>query len=44
MMKGERSVVHGLINKARVMVSGVVSEAMTAEMHRKQAEPGSAER
>jgi short-subunit dehydrogenase len=44
MMKGERSVVHGLMNKARVMASGMVSEAVTAEMHRKQAEPGSAER
>jgi uncharacterized protein len=39
MNKGEASVVHGLMNKAQVLASGVMSEAMTAEMHRKQAEP-----
>lgn len=43
MKKGEHSVVHGLKNKAQVLASGVMSEAMTAEMHRKQAEPGSGE-
>jgi uncharacterized protein len=39
MNKGEASVVHGLMNKAQVFASGVMSEAMTAEMHRKHAEP-----
>ena len=43
MNEGEASVVHGLKNKAQVLASGVMSEAMTAEMHRKQAEPGSGE-
>ena len=43
MMKGEAAVVHGLMNKAQVLASGVLSEATTAEMHRKQAEPGTAE-
>lgn len=42
MLKGEHAVVDGLMNKAQVLGSGVMSEAMTAEMHRKQAEPGSA--
>jgi uncharacterized protein len=41
MLKGEHAVVDGLMNKAQVLASGVMSEAMTAEMHRKQAEPGS---
>lgn len=41
MKNGEHSVVHGLKNKAQVLASGVLSEAQTAEMHRKQAEPGS---
>lgn len=44
MKDGEHSVVHGLKNKAQVLASGVMSEAMTAEMHRKQAEPGSGDR
>ncbi|MCA1654239.1 MAG: SDR family NAD(P)-dependent oxidoreductase [Sphingomicrobium sp.] len=43
MLKGEHSVVHGLKNKAQVLASGVLSEATTAAMHRKQAEPGSGE-
>lgn len=38
---GEHAVVHGLKNKAQVLASGVLSEATTAEMHRKLAEPGS---
>lgn len=41
MKNGEHSVVYGLKNKAQVLASGVLSEATTAEMHRKQAEPGS---
>lgn len=44
MLNGEHSVVHGLKNKAQVLASGVLSEAATAEMHRKQAEPGSGDR
>lgn len=44
MKHGEHSAVHGLKNKAQVLVSGVMSEAATAEMHRKQAEPGSGNR
>ena len=43
MKAGEHAVVHGLKNKAQVLASGVLSEATTAEMHRKQAEPGSGE-
>lgn len=41
MKDGEHAVVHGLKNKAQVLASGILSEATTAEMHRKQAEPGS---
>ncbi|WP_432769999.1 MAG: SDR family NAD(P)-dependent oxidoreductase [Sphingopyxis sp.] len=41
MKNGEHSVVHGLKNKVQVLASGILSEATTAEMHRKQAEPGS---
>ena len=41
LLAGEHAVVHGLKNKAQVLVSGVLSEAATAEMHRKLAEPGS---
>ena len=43
MLDGERSVVHGLKNKAQVLAAGVVPESITAAQHRKQAEPGSAE-
>jgi short-subunit dehydrogenase len=43
MMKGQSSVVHGLMNKAQVLASGVLPESVTAEMHRKQAAPGTAE-
>jgi len=41
MKDGDHAVVHGMKNKAQVLASGVLSEATTAEMHRKQAEPGS---
>ena len=41
MLKGERSVVHGLKNKAQVLAAGVVPESVTAAKHRAQAEPGS---
>lgn len=41
LLAGEHSVVHGFKNKAQVLASSVLSEATTAEMHRKLAEPGS---
>ncbi len=41
MMKGEHEVVHGMINQAQVLAAGVLPESVTAEMHRKLAEPGS---
>ena len=41
MLKGEQSVVDGLMNKAQVLAAGVLPESVTAAMHRKQAEPGS---
>ncbi|WP_324806347.1 SDR family NAD(P)-dependent oxidoreductase [Sphingomonas sp. LY29] len=40
-LKGEHAVVDGAMNKAQVIASGVLPESVTAEMHRKQAEPGS---
>jgi uncharacterized protein len=43
MMKGERSVIHGLHNKLQVATATVVGGGVAAEMHRKQAEPGTAE-
>jgi short-subunit dehydrogenase len=42
MMKGQGSVVHGLMNKAQVLASGVLPESATAVLHRQQAEPGTA--
>jgi short-subunit dehydrogenase len=42
MMKGEESVIHGMKNRLCVAVAGVAPEGMLAELHRKQAEPGSA--
>ncbi|WP_114953158.1 SDR family NAD(P)-dependent oxidoreductase [Sphingosinicella terrae] len=44
MMRGERSVVHGLMNKMQVATAKVVGGGAAAEMHRKQAEPGTAEK
>lgn len=41
MLAGERSVVHGLANKAQVASAKVLGGGVAAEMHRKQAEPGS---
>jgi short-subunit dehydrogenase len=41
MLDGEHAVVDGWMNKAQVLASGVLPESVTAEMHRKQAEPGS---
>ena len=43
MLKGERSVVHGLMNKATVLAAGLAPESLTARKHRAQAEPGSAD-
>jgi short-subunit dehydrogenase len=44
MLKGEQSVVHGAMNKAQVIAAGVLPETVTAELHRKEAEPGSGDR
>ncbi|TFI58604.1 SDR family NAD(P)-dependent oxidoreductase [Sphingomonas parva] len=41
MMKGERSVVHGLMNKLQVAGAKVLGGGVAAEMHRDMAEPGS---
>jgi uncharacterized protein len=43
MNKGEPAVIHGLKNKLQVAAAGVMSDATTAKLHRKQAEPGSGE-
>ena len=43
MMAGTRSVVHGLHNKVQVATAKVLGGGASAEMHRKMAEPGSAE-
>ncbi len=40
MMKGERSVVHGLMNKLQVAGAKVLGGGASAEMHRNMAEPG----
>ena len=42
MKRGERSVVHGIMNKMQVAGAKILGGA-AAEMHRKQAEPGTAE-
>jgi uncharacterized protein len=41
MNKGEPSVIYGLKNKLQVAGAEMMSDAMTAKMHRAQAEPGS---
>src|SRR3954469_3870126 len=43
MMAGERSVIHGLHNKLQVATATLAGGGIAAEMHRKQAEPGTAE-
>ncbi|GAA4015182.1 SDR family NAD(P)-dependent oxidoreductase [Sphingomonas swuensis] len=43
MKKGEHAVVHGLMNKAQVLASGVLPESVVAEQGRKLNEPGSGE-
>ena len=40
MMKGERSVVYGLMNKMQVAGSQVLGGGVSAQMHRNMAEPG----
>lgn len=42
MMKGERSVIHGLINKLQVAGATLLGGGVSAEMGRKLGEPGSA--
>jgi len=42
MMEGMDSVVHGLKNKMQVAAAGIAPQGALAEMHRRQAEPGSA--
>jgi short-subunit dehydrogenase len=42
MMKGERSVVHGLHNKVQVAAAKVLGGGFAAQQHRKLAEPGTA--
>jgi uncharacterized protein len=42
MMRGESSIVYGLKNKAQVVATRVMSQDAAAEMHRKQAAPGTA--
>ena len=44
MLKGEGDVVSGWKNKVQVAVANVTPASVLAEMHRKQAEPGSAEK
>ena len=41
MKKGQESVVPGLMNKAQVLVSGILPDSVKAELGRKQNEPGS---
>lgn len=41
MKKGERSVVHGFMNKAQVLAAGILPERVTAQQGRKMNEPGS---
>jgi short-subunit dehydrogenase len=43
MLKGERSVVYGLMNKLQVAGSKVLGGGVSAGMHRSMAEPGTAE-
>ena len=41
MNKGEHSVVYGMMNKAQVLAAGILPESVSAQMGRKQNEPGS---
>lgn len=42
MMKGEASVVHGMMNKVQAAMGNILPKTASAESHRKMAEPGSA--
>ena len=42
MKSGDEAVVYGLKNKMQLAAGGVMTDAMTAKLHRKQMEPGSA--
>jgi len=44
MIDGEPAVIHGLKNKLQVAAADVMTDAMTAKLHRQQAEPGSGDR
>jgi short-subunit dehydrogenase len=44
MNDGEPAVIHGLKNKLEVAAADVMTDAMTARLHRQQAEPGSGDR
>jgi short-subunit dehydrogenase len=44
LMRGESSVIYGLKNKAQVAATRVLSRDAAAEMHRKQAAPGTAQK
>jgi short-subunit dehydrogenase len=44
MKDGDHAVIYGMKNKLQVAASDVMTDAMTAEIHRKQAEPGSGTR
>ena len=44
MMKGEGDVVSGWKNKLQTAIASVTPAGMLAEQHRKQAEPGTAQR
>jgi short-subunit dehydrogenase len=41
MKDGDHAVIYGMKNKMQVAAADVMTDAMTAEIHRKQAEPGS---
>jgi short-subunit dehydrogenase len=43
LMKGERSVIYGFKNKLQVAAASMLGGGFSAEAHRKQAEPGTAE-
>jgi hypothetical protein len=44
MKKGERGAIHGFMNKLEVATASVLGGGASAEMHRWQAEPGTAEK
>lgn len=43
MKSGDHAAIHGMKNKMQVAAAGMMTDATTAEMHRKQAQPGSGE-